>query len=157
MPNVTLPRLTTSYGSVEAFNAALTQIETEINKALSRLGEAPNQMAANLDMNSRRIFNLPPAGSDNEPVTYRQFVDAGTLNIFVPGPHTHVWADITDKPTEFVPVSHGHNIADVIGLSSTLTGIQNNLTTLNAGPRVFVQPSDPSLTTSLDVGDLWIY
>jgi hypothetical protein len=157
MPNVTLPRITATYGSVEALNTALAQIETELNALLSRIGATPNQMTAPLDMNSQRVMNLPPAGSDNEPVTLKQWRDSSTLNIFAPGPHTHVWADITDKPPQFEPVSHGHQITDVIGLSGTLSGIQNNLTTLNANPRVFVQPSDPSLTTSLDVGDLWIY
>jgi hypothetical protein len=114
-------------------------------------------MTAPLDMNSQRVMNLPPAGSDNEPITLKQWRDSSTLNIFTPGPHTHLWADITDKPTQFEPVSHGHQIIDIIGLQSTLTSMQNNLTTLNDAPDVYVQPSDPNLTTSVDVGTLWIY
>jgi hypothetical protein len=157
MPNVTLPRITATYGSAEALNTALAQIETELNALLSRLGEAPNQMTAPLDMNSQRVLNLPPAGSDNEPVTLKQWRDGSTLNLFAPGPHTHLWADITDKPTQFTPVSHGHQIVDIIGLQSTLTSIQNNLAVLNENPRTYVQPSDPVLTVTPLSGDLWIY
>lgn len=154
MPNVTLPRITTTYNSAAVVNLALEQIEEQLNEVLSRLGETPNQMQAALDMNSQRIMNLPPAGSDNEPITYGQWRDAGVLNIFTPGPHTHVWADITDKPTAFTPVVHGHQIADIIGLQSTLTSLQSSITTFNSYPRVYVQASDPG---AVDVGSLWIY
>lgn len=34
--------------------------------------------------------------------------------------HTHLWADITDKPTTFAPSAHTHAIADVTNLQTSL-------------------------------------
>jgi hypothetical protein len=34
--------------------------------------------------------------------------------------HTHLWADITDKPATFTPASHTHAIGDVTGLQAAL-------------------------------------
>lgn len=47
-------------------NNALT--ETALDNTLSRNGASPNQMQADLDMNSNRILNLPEAVSASEPV-----------------------------------------------------------------------------------------
>lgn len=53
-------------GSSElANNAAIT---AAINNTLSRDGENPNQMEADMDMNSFRILNLPAPISSDEPV-----------------------------------------------------------------------------------------
>lgn len=55
-----------------ANNAA---IETALENTLSRDGTSPNQMEANLDMNSNRIINLPVASTDTEPVRLAEFND----------------------------------------------------------------------------------
>ena len=34
--------------------------------------------------------------------------------------HTHLWADITDKPSTFTPATHSHAISDVTNLQTTL-------------------------------------
>ena len=36
--------------------------------------------------------------------------------------HTHLWVDITDKPTTFTPAAHVHTIANVTGLQTALDG-----------------------------------
>jgi hypothetical protein len=36
--------------------------------------------------------------------------------------HSHLWADITDKPSTFTPSSHVHAIADITSLQTTLDG-----------------------------------
>src|SRR6266576_6854265 len=47
-------------------NSAL--IETALEKSLSRDGTSPNQMSADLDMNSNSVLNLPVPVVDSEPV-----------------------------------------------------------------------------------------
>ncbi len=71
---VNLQNETTAVNAVNANNAT---IEVAIDNTLSRDGTAPNQMAANLDMNSNRIVNLPAPLSLQEPL---RLVDANTLN-----------------------------------------------------------------------------
>src|SRR5688572_8344821 len=57
-----------------AANNAATELAME--NTLSRDGTTPNQMAADLDMNSNSILNLPDALTSQEPVTLSQFTDA---------------------------------------------------------------------------------
>lgn len=56
----------TSAASTINANAAL--IETALENTLSRDGTSPNEMNANLDMNSNSILNLPAPQSDTEPL-----------------------------------------------------------------------------------------
>jgi hypothetical protein len=153
MPNVTLPRLTTGYGSVAAINTALDQLEDTVNALLSRESAFPNQMETNLDMNSKRILNCPPAANNNEPVTLGQLQTLGQVVVAVPESHVHSWDSITGKPTTFTPTTHTHTVAQVVGLQTELTGLDSRLDTLEARPRVFVQASTPSSPTT---GDVWI-
>lgn len=62
--------------AVSAINANAALIETALENTLSRDGTSPNQMSADLDMNSNRILNLPAAGSGTEPVRHAEFVSA---------------------------------------------------------------------------------
>ena len=59
-------------GDLAPINAELEKIKEAIIDTVSRKGDAPNAMTANLDMNSNRILNLPDAVNDAEPVTFRQ-------------------------------------------------------------------------------------
>lgn len=63
MSRITLPTIAGGYLSVEALNAALRAIEAAMDELLSRVGEAPNQMEADLDMNGHLLLNV---GSDSE-------------------------------------------------------------------------------------------
>ena len=47
--------------------------ETALENTLSRDGTSPNQMQANLDMNSYRITNLSAAASPTDPVRQAEF------------------------------------------------------------------------------------
>jgi hypothetical protein len=63
-------------------NSALT--EAALEKTLTRTGTVPNQMEANLDMNSNRILNLPVPGGNDEPLRVQDLADflgPGQLNI----------------------------------------------------------------------------
>lgn len=58
-------------------NSNFSAINTALTGCLSILGQAPNQMQSNLDMNQNRLINLPPPVSINEPM---RLSDATTLN-----------------------------------------------------------------------------
>lgn len=155
MPNTTLPRLTTSYGSVDAINSALAQIEAALSDTLSRSGVVPNQMTGDLDLNGRRIVNLPRPSTPKEPVTLEALQDMSTIVLYEPNPHTHDWTnDITGKPATFLPSAHTHSILDITGLTATLAALQNSINVLNAQPLVNVQPTQPPPG---QVNDLWFY
>jgi hypothetical protein len=111
-------------------------------------------MNANLDMNSKRILNLPTAGSNSEPVTLGQLLALGTLNLYTPENHTHLWAQITDKPSTFTPATHTHAIADVTNLQTNLNSLDSRLDAIEAEPTIFVQSGTPTANAS---GDLWFW
>lgn len=59
-------------------NSNNTTITNAIENSISRDGTQPNQMNSSLDMNSNQIINLPDATTDQEPITYSQFLDGIT-------------------------------------------------------------------------------
>jgi len=60
-------------------NVQLGLIETAIGDSLSRKGDLPNTMEADLDMNSNQILNIPDAKTLQEPVSYAQLLSTTTL------------------------------------------------------------------------------
>ncbi len=62
--------------AVNAINTNSDIITLAFDNTLSRDGTAPNQMQADLDMNSNHILNLPTPTSQYEPI---RLIDAGTL------------------------------------------------------------------------------
>jgi hypothetical protein len=58
MPKVPLSTITSGYGTVDALNANFDAIEAAFDNTLSRDGDVPNQMAANLDMNNYALLNV---------------------------------------------------------------------------------------------------
>lgn len=61
------------YQSTEILNQNFKDIQTALADGLSRSGASPNDMGADLDMQAHRIYNLPNAISNGEPVTYGQW------------------------------------------------------------------------------------
>ena len=57
---------------IAPLNANNDRLEAALENTLSRDGSSPNFMLANLDMNGRRIINLPNAVGNTEPVTLAQ-------------------------------------------------------------------------------------
>lgn len=81
MAKVTLNDITSGYASVTVLNQNFAAIETALENTLSRDGSTPNQMTADLDMNSNRILNLPAPGDVKEPARLQDILDAsGSLN-----------------------------------------------------------------------------
>jgi hypothetical protein len=71
MTKLTLPSfssLTNESSFITALNEAMTAIENFSDLVLSRNGATPNTMTADLDMNSKRILNLPAPVNDYDPV-----------------------------------------------------------------------------------------
>lgn len=62
--------------AVDTINDNSAIIEVAFDNTLSRDGTSPNQMNANIDMNSHRILNLPRPLSPNEPARLRDVGDA---------------------------------------------------------------------------------
>ena len=76
MAKLSLTTIAAGYGSVDALNANFDAIEAAIENTLSRDGTTPNTMSANLDMNSKRILNLPAPVSSSEPARLQDVQDA---------------------------------------------------------------------------------
>ena len=76
----TLSDITTGHGTTTKINANFDAIEVAFDNTLSRDGSSPNAMAADLDMDSNSIINLPDATTDSEPLTYRQYIAGGGSN-----------------------------------------------------------------------------
>lgn len=49
-------------------------------------------------------------------------------------PPAPTWASVTGKPTTFPPSTHTHAIADVTGLQSILTDLENRVAALEVPP-----------------------
>ena len=82
MSKIELPAVTGN-NNTSRINDNFQKIEDALNQeVLYREGYAgePNEMEANLDMNSNRILNLPDAVSLTEPVTLRQLVEVDSVN-----------------------------------------------------------------------------
>lgn len=72
MAKLTLNTIGSRYGSIDALNANFDAIETALENTLSRDGTLPNNMDANLDMDSNRIINMADAINNADAVTLRQ-------------------------------------------------------------------------------------
>ena len=71
-------------GSLSPVNSELEKIQNSIKELLSRTGETPNQMLANLDMNSQRIINLPFPQTPSEPLRLGDVVSTQASEVLVP-------------------------------------------------------------------------
>jgi hypothetical protein len=68
---------------IAAVNSNNTVLTTALNNTLSLDGSSPNQMSANLDLNSHHIINLPVPATSTEPIRL------GDVNSLAnPGPYT---------------------------------------------------------------------
>ena len=80
--------LTNEQAALAALNANYASLEVFSDSVLSRDGTSPNQMNADLDMNSNSILNLPAPASASEPLRLQDlanFVGGGSLIIPSPG------------------------------------------------------------------------
>lgn len=106
MAKLTLAPLVSGFSDVEVFNSNMEAIAAAIENTLSRDGSAPNSMAAQLDMNSRRIINVGAGTNNNDAATFGQ-LQAISLNYVVqrrenqdtvPAQATYTLQDFTYQP-----------------------------------------------------------
>lgn len=75
----TIENLQVESSAIGKINGNFERIQAQIDLLLSRDGEAPNTMLDDLDMNNKRILNLPDPIDDREPALH------GSLNQYVAG------------------------------------------------------------------------
>lgn len=68
MSKFTFTRVASLTNAPTSINGIISEIESAFDSFLSRDGATPNQMNTALDMNSKRILNLPAPGSAGEPL-----------------------------------------------------------------------------------------
>lgn len=76
MSKITLTNLSSMSNSntvMSTINSNNAILQTAMDNTISRDGTLPNQMTANLDMNSERIINLPYPVTDQEPLRFGDF------------------------------------------------------------------------------------
>lgn len=100
---VNLENQTTAVNAINTNNAV---IETAFDNTLSRDGTVPNQMGANLDMNSNQILNIPVPATLDSPVRLRDTV-SGAVAITVP------------------PVGTSGAVVPLLNANNTWSGIQS--------------------------------
>lgn len=80
MAKVVLTNIASRYGSIDALNDNFDALATALDNTLSRDGEGPNEVEANIDMNSHRIINLDDPVDNTDAVT-KQYVDGVTAQL----------------------------------------------------------------------------
>jgi hypothetical protein len=120
MAKLTLTDLISAYDSITSINNNNTLIETAVENTLSRDGTSPNQMEANLDMNSKRILNLPAGSAAGDPVTVQQLADAAT-------------ADITNGPATNITIADAGGYFDAVNVEGALQEVFTDLADVATG------------------------
>lgn len=127
--------------AVTTINRNNTLIKEAVENTISRDGTQPNQMNSRLDMNSNQIINLPDAFTDQEPVTYGQFIDGITSvnnGVVVDG--------------AFIMAAH-----DDTTINDRVLSVGDNLQITDGGPKsnYAINISDPELNAlALTVSDV---
>lgn len=80
MAKVVLTNIASRYGSIDALNDNFDALATALDNTLSRDGTGPNEIEANVDMNSYRIINLDDPVDNTDAVT-KQYVDGVTAQL----------------------------------------------------------------------------
>lgn len=65
---INLKSVLSGFFSTVALNSNFQAIKNAFDNTISRDGTGPNNMEADLDMDSNRILNLPEPVDDNEPL-----------------------------------------------------------------------------------------
>lgn len=123
--------------ALEAINKNFTDIQESIQDAVSRSGQTPTQMTADLDLNGKRIINVPTPQSDNDLVRRKDVVgDINTIqNLTLTA--TSAAAEARESADLVESIIEDHNvglIADdfALGDSSNIKITATNISNVNA-------------------------
>jgi hypothetical protein len=84
-----LANLTNETTAIETINTNMDRLEEALDNTLSRDGDTPNMMEADLDMNGQRIFNLPAPVQNSDALRLQDLVDFEDLGgITIPPVYT---------------------------------------------------------------------
>ena len=140
---------------VPEINSELEKIATAQGEFLSRNGESPNAMNANLDMNNNAILNLPAPVSQSSPVRLSD------ITSFLGGVTTQVINALPTVKKETVTLSSGQSVVqfsqvlvDNAAVYITGTGVDNTRLheALDYIPRLDVNDLALELLTTYPVG-----
>jgi hypothetical protein len=162
MAKLTLNAIGSRYGSIDALNDNSDLIEAAFENTLSRDGTGPNNMGANLDMDSNRIINLANGVNNQDAVTKTQldvnkaevnalvqslsttpYGDAGNVS-FVPAGVAAVATTVQDKLRETVSVKDFGAVGD--GVTDDTAAIQ---AALAASDTVYVPAGNYRISATL--------
>lgn len=125
MPKIDLQQIGLTDSTSVLINANSSTIETESDNLLSRTGESPNEMLADLDMNSNHILNLAAPVSATEPLRLQDlssFLGTGTISTGAPANLSYVTLATSPLLTSERVATQG------TGMSFTDGGAGGNLT-----------------------------
>lgn len=124
-----LTSFTTAAANINANSALIT---TAMENTLSRDGTAPNQMSANLDMNSNQIVNLPAPASANSALRLQDlvtFTGGGTISTLPVGGATNAVLAKTSA-TDYAVGWTNNPIFTGPALGTPASGVMTNVTGL---------------------------
>lgn len=129
MAKLTLVDIAAGYGSVLLYNSNNDLLEAALENTLSRDGTGPNQMEANLDLNSNRILNLPDPVAAQEPATkswvednFSDSVDAALLR-------TQLASNINGEGASLVGIEDAGAVFTATTVEAALDELEGRLTT----------------------------
>jgi len=103
LAKLTLDDILSGYASNELYNANNDAIEAALENTVSRDGTTPNQMEADLDLNSNRILNLPSPVGDTEPARWVDVKDGvSTTDEVLPSQTGNAKVPLTTNGTSLV-------------------------------------------------------
>jgi hypothetical protein len=138
-----LANLQNELTAVTTINANNALVETALENTLSRDGTTPNQMSADLDMNSNQILNLPVAVDDTDPVRFLEFEQA--LNdVSGTGLALSTTGIVVSKP------AHGVATRSIVGTTNSID--VTNGDGVSGNPILSVSPSYPGNSNITSVG-----
>ena len=122
MAKLTLNDITAGYGSNDLYNANNDLIEAAIENTLSRDGSTPNQMAADIDMNSNDLSNVNRIDVTNLYLNGTAVSPGSTVETPAAGSVT-----ITDSGSHYA----SDNVEDALQELGTLTALTATTAELN--------------------------
>jgi len=136
MPKIDLQNiasLNNKQSTLNILNNNSAEVEAKSDTFLSRVGTSPNQMEADIDMNSQRIINLPEPATGDEPVRLQDLatiIGEGTITNGAPPNASYITVgsnvDLTNE--RVLTAGNGINIVD---------GGANGAVTLSTDPLFF--------------------
>lgn len=116
MAKITLTTITSGYGTVDALNANFAAIASAFENTMSRDGTSPNATLADVDMNHKRLLNLPSPLTNGEPL---RLLD---LQNFLAGTVLANLVPIVDAGNYFTAVEVESALQEVGAALATVTG-----------------------------------